>query len=453
MQHLRTCKSWSNTKDFIISTVTMAQAKEPVVEAEELSSPVWSKTPSDVINLIIEQSDRATLHSWSRTCRVFHRVSSALLWKEIYISGKDLQIYWEWTRTLSPAFHGRPKNGGIIDFLIRGPAHEDFYQTSAARHEDLAASSRSRIRRLFLDANRGVPITQRNITSQEFEMTLGFFALFMNCLDSLTFEGPLYQGSLWQMLNFENLKQLLLRRGDWFGQTSEEGDHTDTPAPRISPSAKLALKFTCLSDMHSLSNLYIAQLRTPEAQGLAQAVRHLHQLTHLSLSASSFIAWTRDTGVYIESPSGVSPFIPFLEAVSSQGDGMPGGLPRRLQILVLDDPYHRYFQSLNRVLHSAVEPCHNLAQIIIEFQTRTSPRTFYLALDRPSSWMAKWRLGRHLAARLDYLLAAGFGSGHASINSETPTIERSRLRGYRAQCLMKWPEIVALATLGNSHFF
>lgn len=370
----------------------MVQAKEPVVEPEELGSAVWSKTPSDVVNLIIEQSDRATLHIWSRTCSAFHRVASALLWGNISIHGKDLQTYWEWTHIKPPSFQVKPENGGIVDFLIRGPAHEDFYKPSASRHEDLTASPRSRIRRLSLDTQSGVPTPQRNTTSQDLEIILGFFATFMNRLDSLTFDGPLYQGSLWQMVKFENLKHLVIRRGKWFGRMSGKADYTNAPGRRVPPpSAKLALDFTCLSDMHSLSNLYIAQLRTVEARGLAQAVRHLQQLTHLSLSASSFIIGTRDTGWHTESPGGVSPFIPFLEALFSRGDeaeirpgdDTPGGFPRRLQILVLDDPYHHHFPSLTRMLQRAIEPCHNLAQLIIEFQDHTIAQKFLFSLGSP----------------------------------------------------------------------
>lgn len=378
-------------KDIIVSTVTMPQVKGPVVEPEELSSAVWSKIPSDVVSLIIEQSDRATLHNWARTCSACHRVSSALLWKDIYIHRKDIHAYWERARTLRTSFHTRPENGGIVDFLIRGPAHDDFYKPSASRHEDLAGSPRSRIKRLFLDARPGVSIVQESITGQELEMTLGFFALFMSRLELLMFHGRLDQASLRQLVRFETLKHLDLRRWTWWNRISEEAKYINTLGPRNAPWAELALDFTCLRDMHSLSNLYIDELMTLEAQGLAKAVRHLQHLTVLSLTASISITGANDRERRTEIADDVSPFIPFLEALSSRGDETktgpgdetPGGFPVRLQTLVLDDHYHRKFPSLNRMLHSAIEPCPNLPHLKLNFQHKTIARDFLCSLGLP----------------------------------------------------------------------
>ena len=391
LQQLRICELWKSTKDIVFSSVTMAQAKEPVVESEELRSEVWSRTPSDIVNLIIEQSDSATLHFWSRTCSAFHRVSSALLWKEIYIGEKDLQTYWEWKRALPPPLLVRPENGGIVDFLIRGPAHEDFYQPSASRHEDLTASPRSKIRRLFLDVKPDVVRLQSNITSQELEVTLGFFAIFMTRLDSFQFEGSLYQDSMGQIVKFEHLRHLILKRWKPYTRNPEETSHIITRGPHILPWIKLTIDFTCLSNMHSLSYLRIDRLVTLEARGLAIAVRHLQHLTVLSLSAHFSVTGTDDTEDFVESPGDVSPFIPFLEALCSRGDeaetrpgnGIPGGFPRMLQTLVLDDRYHRQYPSLNRVLESAIEPCRNLRLVILNFQEHTIARDFLCSLGLP----------------------------------------------------------------------
>ena len=353
----------------------MVQAKEPVVEPEKLSNAVWSKTPSDIVSLIIEQSDRATLHIWARTCSACHRVSSPLLWKDIYIDGNDLQAYWERTRALPTSLRVRLENGGIVDFLIPDPGHEDLYKPSASRHEDLAAPH-SRIRRLFLEARPSMTIFKEHITSQELEITLGFFALFMSRLESLVFDGRLYQGSLRQIVKFENLKCLVLRRWRWYNRISEEANYTNIPSPRIAPWAELVLDFTCLFDMHSLSNLYIDELVALEAQGLAKAVGYLQHLTVLSLRASILITGPDNRTQHTEIADDVSPFILFLEALSSGGDetktgpgnGTPGGSPGRLQTLVLDDRYHRKFSSLNRVLHSAIEPCQNLPHLYLKIQ-------------------------------------------------------------------------------------
>lgn len=403
LQQLRICELWNSTKDIIFSTVTMAQVKEPVVEPEELRSAVWSRTPSDIVNLIIEQSDSATLHIWSRTCSAFHRVSSALLWKEMYIGGKDLQKYWEWTQALPTPFLVRPENGGIVDFLIRGPAHEDFYQPSASRHEDLAASPRSRIRRLFLDAKPDPPRLQSNITSHELEITLGFFALFMTRLDALQFDGPLYQDSMGQIVKIGDLKHLVLKRWKNFTQNPKDVSHMITRGPHILPWMELTIDFTCLSIMHSLRNLHIDQLVTLEARGLAKAVRHLQQLTVLVLSALFSLTGTDDTKWFAGSPGDVSPFVPFLEALCSRGDeamtrpgnGIPGGFPRMLQTLVLDDQDHRQFPSLKWVLENAIEPCQNLRHVILNFRDHTIARDFLCSLGLPvqqDGTMVGWEL-------------------------------------------------------------
>lgn len=419
---------WNIKKDIIVSTVTMSHAKEPVVESEEISRAVWSKMPSDIVNLIIEQSDRATLHRWPRTCSAFHRVSSALLWKEIYIEVSDLHAYWQWTRTLSPFPHIRPEDGGIIDFLIRGPAHEDFYKPSAFRHEDLTASPRSRIRRLSLDARCG-RYAQAIIKNQELEIILGFFALFLGLLESLEYKGPIQQGSLGQIVKFENLKHLGLRRWRWCHRTSEEAKDTDD------------LDFTYLSEIHSLSNLYIDELRTPEAQGLAQAVRHLHRLTNLSLSASPFIFGTSNTGLHTKSPGGVSPFIPFLEALACRGnetktvpgDGIQGGLPRRLQTLVLDDPYHRQFPALNWVLQRAIEPCQNLPHLSFNFQHESIAQDFLSSIGLPVQQDGKMACWESICSVAGLEFAGSMAWKQACIirywDTQHKTVEITRISG------------------------
>ena len=95
-------------KGMTIPTVAMAQVNEPVLELEELNGTIWSKTPYDILNLVIEKADRATQAIWSRTGSAFHEVSSVLPWKEIFIHVKDLQTYWERTRTRPPLFNVRP---------------------------------------------------------------------------------------------------------------------------------------------------------------------------------------------------------------------------------------------------------------------------------------------------------------------------------------------------------
>lgn len=116
----------------------MAQVNEPVFQHQELNSKIWSKTPHDTLNLIIEHADKATLVSWFCTRSAFHNTSSALLWEEIHIDEEDLHTNFEWTRTRPLPLNARPENGGICDFLIRGAAHRNFHLTSETLPRDIA---------------------------------------------------------------------------------------------------------------------------------------------------------------------------------------------------------------------------------------------------------------------------------------------------------------------------
>ena len=366
----------------------MAQANEWVFKPDELVSTVWSKTPHDILTLIIEEADRATKNVWSRTGRAFHDFSSALLWKSIHINGDDLHNYWDWTRTRP--LHPRPENGGIVDFLIRGPAHQDSYQTWTLDQE-VAASPRTRIRHLDLDLGPLILRDGAPVTNQELEIVLGFFALFMTRLDLLCFDGPLSQGSLGQIVKFESLRYLDLGRLRWLWHGLGYAVNALAPGLRPVPLAKLALDFTCLSDMQSLNTLKIGRLVTLEARGLAKAVHRLQRLTLLSISACYSITATRNGTWLTERPGGVSPLIPFLEALSSRGreanewpgDGVPEGFPRYLQTLTLEDPYYFNQPSLNRVLQSAIKPCEKLPNLTITFAYPAVAQNFLCSLGLP----------------------------------------------------------------------
>lgn len=362
----------------------MAQVNEPAVEFEELNGTIWSKTPDDILNLVIEEADKETQANWSRTGSAFHEVSSALLWKEVFINVKYLQTYWEWTRTQPPPSNVRPENGGIVDFLIRGPAHRDFHQRSGTLHGDIAASPRTRIRQLWLGSELLEARETAKITDQELEIVLGFFALFMVRLHTLRFFGALSQGSLGQIVKFGSLRHLYLGRSKYVTDTHTSG-------LRPVPWAKLSLDFTHISDMQSLRTLTISHLVTLEAPGLAKAIQHLQHLTLLSLSVHYIATATRDTSWLTVSPSGVSPLIPFLETLSSRGDearvgardGVAGGFPRRLQTLTLVDHYHSNLPSLHQILQSAIKPCENLRNLAITFHNRNVTQDFLRSLGFP----------------------------------------------------------------------
>lgn len=374
----------------------MAQTTESVFKPEELNSTVWSKTPHDILNLIIEQSDRATQDVWSRTGPAFYDFSSALLWREISIDREDFHTYWEWTWTRPPLFNPRPDNGGILDFLIRGPAHQDFCQMSETILENRVASPRTRIKHLFLDLDpdmprKTAPITSP-ITSPEIEIVLGFFALFMTRLASLSFDGPLSQGSLGQIVKFEVLRELDLGRLEYYERGLEHAASAQARGLRRIPWAtKLTLDFTCLFEMQSLRTLKIGRLATLEAQGLAKAIRRLRHLTFLSISACYSLTANEEEGLLEETPGDVSPLIPFLEALSSRGDeanewpgdGISGGFPIRLKTLVLEDRYHSNLPSLNRILQSAVKPCEKLPDLRITFFDPTIAKDFLCSLGLP----------------------------------------------------------------------
>ncbi len=381
----------------------MAQLSEPVVEPGELNSTIWSKTPHDIINLIIKEANKATLVSWSRTGSAFYDVSSALLWEDIYIDGPDLQTYWEWNRTQAPPSNPRPENGGSIDFLIRGPAHRDFHQMLETLHGDTATSPRTRIRHLRLYTAPFRPRQTADITNQELETVLGFFALFMTRLDSLYILGDLSQGTLGQIIKFKSLRHLNLGRLELHARHLERTTNTHTSGLISAPWAKLALDFTCLSNMQSLTSLRISEFMPLEALGLAKAIQNLQHLTMLSLSACYLTTATDHTNWLTQSLCGVSLLVPFLEALSSRedkandraGNGVPGGFPRRLQTLVLKDHFHSHLPCLNWILQSATKPCENLRNVTITFTDHTITQNFLCSVGlpmQPDGKIASWNI-------------------------------------------------------------
>ncbi len=358
------------------------------------------------MTLSTSSSQRQTeqhLVSWSCTGSAFYDVSSALLWEEIYIDGPDLQTYWDWNRTRTPPLNPRPENGGIIDVLIRGPAHRDFHQMLETLHGYSAASPRTRVRHLRLYTAPFRPRHTTDITDQELETVLGFFALFMTRLDSLYILEDLSQGTLGQIIKFKSLRHLNLGRLELHARHLEHTTNTHTSGLVPAPWAKLALDFTCLSNMQSLTSLRLSEFMMLEAPGLAKAIQNLQHLTMLSLSAYYLTTATDHTSWLPQSLCGVSLLVPFLEALLSRedeandpaGNGVPGGFPRRLQTLVLKDHFHSRLPCLNRILQSAIKPCENLRNVTITFKDHTIAQDFLCSVGlpmQPDGHIASWAI-------------------------------------------------------------
>lgn len=298
--------------------------------------------------IIIDQSTRADQIVWAYTCRALRIYATKRIWKDIYITSPAkilslLQVDNTWQTAAAYGLHVQNLYIDIrlISNIMAAPGHE--YMEGA---------------------------------------TIPLLALLPN-LTSCTFEGPLYQDQLTNILQVQGLRKLDLRGED---QNLRRG----------SPNwmefySNLNLEFSALASLQSLQSLKIGRLMMNEVLSLAQILTTL-PLVDLNLSSGIWVPHTDPRYRIARGQKSLSPVVAVIALLASvlaelyhQYDptlsALGKGLPPTLKTLFLADRYHNMqcnvsTFTMSMLLESATEPCEGLQRLEITFRSRTDACLF-----------------------------------------------------------------------------
>ena len=329
---------------------------------------IWSKTPEDIIYLIIEASDRATRVNWSSTCRVFYNYSCPRIWSDLEISSFDVDGYagnpelWWWP--------GGIERIGKIHFIAK----------YASRESKLARMGAC-IQSLVVDVRGDQPharCSQPAASQLSLEIAIPTLLPLLPNVTTCVFDGALYRETLSQLVGVPNLKRLELRADDWYLQQgcSYLDDSHSWVWRRWSD---LILDFRILANLRNLQSLKIGRLQHHEARGLAEGVAKL-RLINLEIHCSP---WVRDEdprhyltgGQTYDSPL----MLLFYSLVRRCGPSLlPSALPSTLETLILRDRFHIFRQPTKQIyLCAAFRNCRSLRRIESTHSTREQACDFF----------------------------------------------------------------------------
>lgn len=315
---------------------------------------IWSKTPEDIIYLIIEASDRATQINWSSTCRVLYNYSCPRIWTDLEVSSFDVDGYagnpelWWWP-------------GGIERI---GKIH--FMAQYASRGSKLARMGAC-IRSLVVDVRGDQPhalCSQPAASQLSLEIAIPTLLLLLPNVTSCIFDGALYRETLSLLVGVTNLKRLELRADDWYLQ--QGCSYLDESHSWVWRQwSDLILDFRVLTNLKSLQSLKVGRLQHHEARSLAEGVAKL-RLINLEIHSSP---WVRDEdprhylagGQTYDSPI----MLFFYSLVRRCGPSpLPSALPSTLETLILRDRFHVFRQPTEQIyLWAAFRDCRSLRRI------------------------------------------------------------------------------------------
>ena len=301
-------------------------------EAVQMDSSVWSKTPDDIIFLIIQASDRATQIKWSSTCRVFYNYSCPRIWSDLKISSSDIDGYagnpelWWWP--------GGIERNGKIHFMAK----------HASRESKLARMS-SCIQSLMVDVRRNqthVLCNQPAASQLSLDIAIPTLLPLLPNLTTCVFDGALYRETLSQLVRVSNLKRLELRADDWYLQQGcSYLDESNSWVWRR--WSDLVLDFGVLANLQSLQSLKIGRLHHGEARGLAEGVAKL-QLINLEIHSGPWVSDNDPRRNVAATQMYDSPLMFFFYLLGRcyGPSHPPSALPSTLETLILRDRFHPF---------------------------------------------------------------------------------------------------------------
>lgn len=333
---------------------------------------IWSKTPQDIIFLIIKASDRATQINWSFTRRVFYNYSCSRIWSDFSISPCDIdgcagnsELWW---------WPGQPERYGKIHFMAKH-----------ASQENKLARMGSYIESLLVDVRGDLKHALRNEAAASQRALESAIPTLLPLLPNVTrcvFDGALYRETLSQVVQISNLKYLKLRGDDWYLQQGcsyiEESNRWVWRH-----WSDLVLDFRVLANLKSLQSLNIGRLQHSEARGLAEGVARL-RLINLEIHSSP---WVKDEDPRHYLAGGKTYDSPlmffFYSLIRRHGPGLlPRGLPSTLEALILRDRFHVFGTPTKQsYLRAACRNCRSLRRIESTHPTREQACEFFLTFE------------------------------------------------------------------------
>lgn len=189
-------------------------------------------------------------------------------------------------------------------------------------------------------------------------------------LTSCTFEGPLYQDQMTDILQIHSLTRLDIRGEDQNIRRGRPNWMETYPS--------LVLDFSALASLTYLQSLKIGRLMVVEAFDLAKALTRL-ALVDLDLSASIWAPRTDPRRRIAGDARGVSPIVAVLTWLTGRFGSLQLpldvphlGLPPSLKTLVLADRYHKMVTlteslPMAKLVEQVTEPCEGLEKLSITF--------------------------------------------------------------------------------------
>ncbi|KAL9068047.1 MAG: hypothetical protein Q9161_006492 [Pseudevernia consocians] len=330
-------------------------------ETVHMDPSIWSKTPGDIIFLIIEASDRATQISWSSTRRVFYNYLCPRIWSHLEISPFDIDGYagnpelWWWP--------GLKERHGKIHFMAKHASRENELARMGSYIESLLVDVRS-------DLTPTLP-NQPAASQLSLEIAIPKLLPLLPNLTSCVFDGALYRETLSQLVHISALKRLELRADDWYLQ--QGCSYLDESRSWVWRRwSDLVLDFRVLANLKSLQSLKVGRLQHHEARGLAEGVARL-RLVNLEIHSSPWVN-DEDPRHYLAGGKTYdSPLMFFFYSLIHRYDSnlLPSALPSTIETLILRDRFHAFGKPTKQnYLRAACRDCRSLRRIESTHPTR-----------------------------------------------------------------------------------
>ncbi len=338
-----------------------------MIETVDMDPSIWSKTPEDVMFLIIEASDRATQICWSSTRRVYYNYLCPRMWSHLNISPSDIDGYagnpelWWWP--------GLTERHGKIHFMAKHASRKNKLARIGSYIESLRVDVRGDLTHALYN--------QPAASQLSLEIALPTLLPLLPKIISCVFDGALYRETLSQLVRITNLKRLELRADDWYLQQGSYLDESRTWIWRR--WSDLVLDFRVLANLKSLQSLKVGRLQHHEARGLAEGVARL-PLIDLEIHSSP---WVKDEDPRHSLAGGKtydSPLVFFFYSLTHRYDSnlSPTGLPPTIETLILRDRFHVFGKpTKQKYLRAACRDCRSLHRIESTHPTREQACKFF----------------------------------------------------------------------------
>ncbi|KAL8881168.1 MAG: hypothetical protein Q9192_007856 [Flavoplaca navasiana] len=276
----------------------------PSSSATELST-VWTGMPRELVCMVVERSDRETLHNWTQTNKFYYNVAADVIWDSFKIYDPNPARVWFRIDAL------RCK----LPFQTKSPAQ--------------------RVRTLTFS---GSQVLWRLAT----ETTVHSLTLFTD-LQRIVLEGHVPSDAFDALKYKIHLKDLKLRLDSAF--LPSEGDDYSS----------YTLKFVPLAGLTHLQHLAIGRFTPFEAPGLAKAISNL-PLIKLTVFAAPPADLEDPRKSYAGTEHDKSPIQTFLESSLADHGKCSHHLPFSLQDIKLQDVYRPFKSTQKDLLLNTVCP-------------------------------------------------------------------------------------------------